>query len=159
MDSVVITQFIHDLHPDPPFVLSSDLGNEIEMRSRGAIGKAFRVSIAPRELQILASRSQEYFRQTREAELGHPLEDLLKHEDKIWASAADEQEAVSALLKTNSKDGPFVLGNVPSITDFFIVGALQSAKVVDSEVWDRVVKYDGFLNLYKACIGWMEQNR
>ena len=155
MDSVAITAFLQENYPEPPFILTSDLGQTIEKRSRGAIGKAFRVSIAPRELAILSPRSQEYFRKAREAELGHALEDLLVGEDEVWASVAEEQQAVSDLIETNALNGPFVVGMIPSATDFFIAGALQSARIVEPDVLERILKFRGFAQIFEACQPWM----
>ena len=113
----------------------------------------------PREIHILSPRSQEYFRRTREAELGHPLEDLLdlEKEDQNWKALDEGIRAVSELMQTNKADGPFILGARPTYTDFFIAGSLQCARVVDEEVFQRNVKYAGFEAIYMACMPYMER--
>jgi hypothetical protein len=54
-----------------------ELGREIEAKVRAVVGTAFRMLVMPRKIGILSPRAQEYFRRTREALLGHWLEDLL----------------------------------------------------------------------------------
>ncbi|KUM55809.1 hypothetical protein ACN42_g11430 [Penicillium freii] len=133
MDSLPIAQFLESTYPDPPVPLTSDLGREIETKGRGVLGKAIYSSVMPREVRILSPRSQEYFRRTREAALGHRLEDLLDgdREDRVWGGVSDAMGAIGELMRTHKADGPFVLGVRPSYTDFFIAGSLQSVRVID----------------------------
>jgi glutathione S-transferase len=159
MDSGPIAQFLESTYPDPPVPLASELGREIEAKARGIGGTAFRTSVMPREIRILSPRAQEYFRRTREASLGHPLEDLLdpEKEEQCWNAVSGGMRAVSELMQTNMADGPFVLGSRPSYTDFFIAGSLQSAKVVDEGVFRRNIKYPGYKEIYEACLPYMEK--
>ena len=117
------------------------------------------MSVMPREIGILSPRSQEYFRRTREAALGHRLEDLLDadKEDQGWNALSDGIRAVGELMRTHKADGPFVLGARPSYTDFFIAGSLQSARVVDEGVFQRNIKFPGYEDIYKACLPYMEK--
>ena len=80
MDSTLIAQFLEATYPDRPISLTSELGREIESKSRTVIGPIFRDSVMPREVKILSPRSQEYFRRTREAAFGCKLEELLYSE-------------------------------------------------------------------------------
>ena len=159
MDSVLIAQFLESTYPDPPVPLTSELGREILAKSRAAVGAAFRASVMPREIGILSPRSQEYFRRTREASLGHRLEDLLDpdKEEQEWNALGDGMRAVGKLMQTHKADGPFVLGARPSYTDFFITGSLQSARVVDEGVFQRTIQYPGYKEIYEACLPLMEK--
>jgi glutathione S-transferase len=159
MDSVPIAQFLESTYPDPPVPLTSELGREIEAKARAAVGKAFHTSVTPREIGILSPRAQEYFRRTREASLGHRLEDLLDpdKEEQAWDAVGDGMRAVGELMQTHKADGPFVLGAQPSGTDFFIAGSLQSARVVDEGVFQRNIKYPGYKEIYEACLPYMEK--
>lgn len=159
MDSAPIAQFLESTYPDRPVPLKSELGSEIEAKARAVGGAAFRMSVMPREIGILSPRVQEYFRRTREASLGHRLEDLLDpdKEEQVWNAAADGMRAVSELMRTNKADGPFVLGARPSYTDFFITGSLQSARVIDEGVFQRNIKYPGYKGIYEACLPYMEK--
>ena len=126
MDSVPIAQFLESTYPDPPVPLTSELGREIETKARAVLGTAFRKSAMPRVMGILSLRAQEFFRRTREASLGHRLEDLLDpdKEEQVWNAVSDCMRAVGELMLTHSADGPFVLGARPSGADFFIAGSL-----------------------------------
>jgi glutathione S-transferase len=159
MDSVPIAQFLESTYPDPPVPLTSELGREIEAKARDVGAAAFRTSVMPREIGILSPRAQEYFRRTREASLGHRLEDLLDSdkEEQAWNEVADGMRAVGELMQTHKAEGPFVLGAHPSGTDFFIAGSLQSARVVDEGVFQRNIKFPGYLEIYEACLPYMEK--
>lgn len=157
MDSTPIAQFIESTYPNPPVPLTSELGREIEAKARAVVGKTFYNSVMPREINILSPRSQEFFRRTREAALGHPLEDLLDEEENSWNSLAEGIGAVGKLMQTNKADGPLVLGAQPSYTDFFIAGSLQSARMVDEGVFQRLIKDPGHWAIYEACLPYMEK--
>lgn len=159
MDSAPIAQFLESTYPDPPVPLTSELGREIEAKSRAVLGTVFYRSVMPREIGILSPRGQEYFRRTREASLGHRLEDLLdpEKEEQGWNAVADGIRVVSELMQTHKADGPFVLGARPSYTDFFIAGSLQCARVVDEGVFQRNTKYPGYKEIYEACLPYMEK--
>ncbi|KAE8133532.1 hypothetical protein BDV38DRAFT_286714 [Aspergillus pseudotamarii] len=139
MDSASIAQFLESTYPDPPVPLTSELGREIEAKSRAVVGPIFFTSVMPREIGILSPRAQEYFRRTREASLGHRLEDLLDldKEEQSWDAVEDDTRAVGELMQMNRADGPFLLGARPTYTDFFIAGSLQSARVVEESVFRR----------------------
>lgn len=159
MDSAPIAQFLESTYPDPPVPLTSELGREIEAKARSVAGTVFRMSVMPREIGILSPRAQEYFRRTREASLGHRLEDLLDpdKEEKAWDAVSDGMRAVGELMRKNKAEGPFVLGDRPSGTDFFIAGSLQSARTVDEGVFQRNMKYPGYREIYEACLPYMEK--
>lgn len=160
MDSSPIAQFLESTYPSPGVPLTSPLGAEIESRARAVVGAVFRASVLPREIRILAPRAQDYFRRTREAALGHRLEDLLEpldREEESWRVGEDGIRAVGELVRTNRAVGSFVLGARPSLTDFFIVGSLQCARVVDEGVFRRLVEFPGYGAVYEACVPYMEK--
>jgi glutathione S-transferase len=157
MESALIAQFLESTYPDIPVPLTSELGREIEAKSRDVVGKTFSTSVMPGEIGVLSPRAQEYFRRTREAALGHRLEDLLAKEELSWSAADDGMRAVGKLMQTHKAEGPFVLGARPTYADFFIAGSLQSARVVDESVFQRIFKYPGFKEIYEACLPYMER--
>ncbi|KAJ5470810.1 hypothetical protein N7530_008167 [Penicillium desertorum] len=159
MDSLPIAQFLESTYPDPPVPLTSELGREIESKARSVLGKAIYLSVMPREVRILSPRSQEYFRRTREASLGHRLEDLLdgSKENQVWGGVSEVMGAVGDLIRTHKAAGPFVLGARPSYTDFFIAGSLQSTRVVDEGMFQRIIRYPGYGEVYEACLPYMEK--
>jgi len=159
MDSIPISQFIESTYLTPAVPLTSKLGREIEEKARSVGGTTFRRSVMPREIRILSPAAADFFRRSREAALGHPLEDLLDNdkEEQSWKDIDGAMRAVSDLMQTNKADGPFILGARPSYTDFFIAGSLHSASVIDEGVFERNVKYEGFKQIYQACLPYMEK--
>lgn len=159
MDSLPIAQFIESTYPSPPLPITSELGSKIEAESRTLLGAVFQNSVMPREPGILSPRAQEYFRRTREALLGHRLEDLLDpvKEEKAWSSLDGSLGAISDHLQTHKAEGSFILGAEPSYTDFFIAGSLQSARVVDEGTFQRNMQYPGFKQVYEACLPYLER--
>lgn len=157
MDSAPISRFLEETYPEPTVPLESELGNEIAARARAVVGATMSKSLMPREVKILAPRAAEYFRRTREAALGKQLEDLLDPaaEDQAWADLDEVVTGVSKLIRTNAAEGPFVLGARPSYTDFFIAGAMQSARTIDEGVFGRLFKYPGYSDIYSACLPYM----
>ncbi|KAL2814773.1 hypothetical protein BJX63DRAFT_190694 [Aspergillus granulosus] len=161
MDSAQIAPFLESTYPEPPVPLTSELGGTIEAQARGVMGAALGDSMMSREMNILSPRAQEYFRRTREAHLGHRLEDLLadpEEEERSWDAISEGIRTVSGLIRTNKDNGPFVLGARPSYTDFFIAGTMQMARVVDEGLFLRMAAYDGFKEVYEACLPYMEKN-
>ena len=158
-DSATISEFIESTYPDPLVPLKSELGSEIEAKARRASGMTLQMSLMPREIKILFPRSQEFFRRTREAKLGHPLEDLLdaEKEEQSWNSVDEGMRAVGELMRTNKAEGPFILGAKPSYTDFFIAGSMQCSRMIDEGVFQRIFNYPGFPNVYEACLPYMEK--
>ena len=158
MDSAVIAQFLESTYPEPSVPLVSELGRKIEGETRAVVGPLYLSVITPREICILSPRSEEYFRRTREASLGHRLEELLNpNEEESWNAADGSMRSVGELMQTNKADGPFVLGAAPSYSDFLISGSLQCARVVDEEVFQKIVKYAGFRDIYEACAPYMQR--
>lgn len=160
MDSAPISCFLEATYPDHPVPLESELGLDIELRARAVVGATMSKSLMPREVNILSPRAAEYFRRTREAAIGRKLEDLLDPaaEDQAWAEADGVADAVGRLIRTNAAEGPFVLGARPSYTDFFIAGALQSARTIHEGVFGRLEKYPGYSDVYSACLPYMAKN-
>jgi len=159
MDSAPISQFLESTYPDPPLPLTSDFGREIENKTFALLSPALYSLLTPRELAVLSPRSEEYFRRTREAFLGHRVEDLLNPEkEEELKKAVDEGiGTIGELLQTHRADGPFVLGARPTYTDFFIAGSLEFVKLLDHELFSGMVKHPGYGELYDACQQYMEQ--
>ena len=144
IDSAPIARFIESTYPDPAVLLTSELGAEVEAKARSLRG-TFLFSVMAREIRILSPRAAVFFRRSREATLGHRLEDLLDDdkEDQSWKEADGSMRAISELMQRNKADGRFILGARPSYADFFIAGNLQCARVIDEGVFQRNVKYRG----------------
>jgi glutathione S-transferase len=159
LDSIPIAQFLEQTYPFPPLILTSALGTKIEQKGRSSIGKILQTTIIPREIHILNPPSQVYFRRTREAAYGCTLEDMLDltKEEEMWIHLAPDSEEVGRLMLTNRDKGQFILGEDPSFTDFFLAGFMESLKMVDEELFERINGYEGFASVYKACLPFMNK--
>ncbi|OJJ01859.1 hypothetical protein ASPVEDRAFT_41431 [Aspergillus versicolor CBS 583.65] len=157
MESAQIAEFLESTYPSPSVILTSELGREIESKARAIIATQFGKSLLPREVYILSPRAGEYFRKRRETMIGRPLEELLENEEQAWDAADGDLRSISDLMQKNKASGPFVLGGQPSYTDFFIAGALQNARVIDEGVFQRISRYDGYRQVYEACLPYMEK--
>lgn len=157
MDSPLIAEFLESTYPDPAVPLTLDLGAKIEIQARSVLGPVVRNSIMPREINILCPRAQEYFRRTREAALGQRLEKLLdeEKEEQSWKKVEDAMRGLGALMRTHQDQGPFILGAKPSYTDFFIAGSLESFRMVEENVFQRIVACPGYRDVYEACLPFM----
>lgn len=122
MDSVPIAEFLESTYPTPALPLHSELGDKIQNQARAALGAVFQYALLPREMDVISPCAQEYFRRTREAMLGHPLEDLFESEEHVWTEKHAEAVALGKLMQTHKAEGPFVLGARPSYIDFFLAG-------------------------------------
>ena len=151
MDSVPISKFIEETYSDPPLQMASELGDRLVAQIWGELSKTFRASIMPREVDILYPRSAEYFRRKRMGGLSR--EELLdeKKEEEAWSSVDGKMRDIGKEMQTNRAEGPFLLGAEPTYADFTIVGAMQSGRMVDEGVFQRIVKHPGFADLYEAC--------
>ncbi|KAH0493911.1 hypothetical protein TgHK011_000554 [Trichoderma gracile] len=158
MDSRTIAEFLESKYPDPPLQLTSELGSEIELKLRTLVAPTLYQSIIPREVNLLSPRAQEYFRRTREAQLGKKLEELLVGEDERWEATDADWRAIGELMRQNQVEGPFILGARPSYTDFFIAGSMQSVRAVERGFFLRIVQYPGFREVYEACVPYMEKS-
>lgn len=156
-DSPAVAKFIESTYPDPPVQIESVLGNQVMLKLRAGVGPTLQKSLMPREALIFSSRAEEYFRRAREARAGCRLEELLEGEDEAWEALEGDKQAIGALLHTNKADGPFILGARPSLVDFFIAGAIQTAKVIDEGVFQRIMKIPGHLEIYEACQPFMQK--
>ncbi|KAF2757343.1 hypothetical protein EJ05DRAFT_476612 [Pseudovirgaria hyperparasitica] len=153
MDSVHISQFLESTYPHPPVPLSTTFGDGIILAARSTGVPAYRISLLSREISILSPRSQEYFRSTREKDLGHPLEQLLEgdKEEKVWAEQQEGMEELGRSMRANKAKGMFLEGKEPVYADFWIAGVMQCARVVDEGVWERFMGFEGWRDVYEAC--------
>ncbi|KAK4497275.1 hypothetical protein PRZ48_011725 [Zasmidium cellare] len=160
MDSPAIAAFLEKTYPNLPVPLESELGDKIRADSRDIAATVLRNSLMPREVHILSPRGAAHFRITREAALGHSLEDLLPppdKEDEAWASIEGAMHANGKMMKTREAEGPFIEGETPGYVDFAMVGNMQCARVIDEGGWRRLYRIQGYGGLYDACKPWMER--
>jgi hypothetical protein len=89
--------------------------------------------------------------------LGCKLEELLSDgkEDEAWEGVRETMSELGEMMLGSCDGGPCVAGDRPSGTDFFIAGSMQTARVVDEGVFERMVGVRGFREVYEGCLGYM----
>lgn len=158
MNSGTIAKFIEQTYPESGMAPWDPAKDELTELMRSSIGPVMQASLVPREIHILSPRAQEYFRRTREARLGVPIESLLEgdREDKAWATIDADLRAMAERLLVD-RPGPFTRSDRPSRRDFFVAGSMESARIIDDGVFQRLHAYGGFGAVYDACLLWMNK--
>ena len=157
MDSKPIEEFLEATYPTPAVTLSSELGDRVQAQARASMGSLYKTNLMARELDILSPRSREYYRRTREAALGRPLETFLldpSAEAEAWEAMKPDVQAVGELLRSNAAEGPFILGAQPCVADLWLVGSLMTAKVVHPPMLERILAVEDFRRVFEACAPW-----
>lgn len=109
MDSVPISEALEKRFPEPSLHLDSPLLSKAK-EVLPPVFEALRGVWMPKVPNVLPPRSAEYFRRTRAAKFGLPLDEYAKVHggDKAWSNAEPKIQAIADLVKTNG--GPFVMG-------------------------------------------------
>ncbi|KAH7309250.1 hypothetical protein BKA65DRAFT_519492 [Rhexocercosporidium sp. MPI-PUGE-AT-0058] len=159
MGSTPIAERLEKEYPSPSLHLDSPIIGEV-YSVIGKITETLRAVWLPRvPVNLLNECSSEYFHRTREAFIGKPLTQYMKEEggEEAWVEALPAIKALGELVKKNG--GPYVMGKTPSYPDFIIVGFLQFFKVIEEDMYQRLVKVDSALGeLYDACKPWLERD-
>lgn len=159
MDSMTIAKFLEETYPNPPVSLQSS-GEDQNHEDAQATALVLRSSLTPREVKILSPRAAAYFRTTREATLGHPLEDLLpspEKEDEAWAAVEEKMASNAERTRKKNADGPFTAGSTPSFEDLSSAGIMQCTRVIDEGIFRRLYRFPGYREIYDACEPWLKR--
>lgn len=120
--------------------------NVVIPRETAALQKMFLTAVEPK-LQIgiflytvmqtmsqMNPRSREWYRRTREAELGKTLEEIgpegSQERDMLWKNILEVFSQVSSWMEENEKGSAFVCGEGPTFVDFVIGSHLTWVKRV-----------------------------
>ncbi len=129
-DSWTIANYLEDTYPDRPSLFGGEGGRALSRMLNWwgdvvVIGGMFPLIVAdiPRHL---APEDASYFRQSREARFGKPLEDVVANRDKDVAGFRKSLDPLRLTLKTQSYLG----GASPNYADYIVFGAFQWARVV-----------------------------
>ncbi|KAK0124742.1 hypothetical protein ONS96_008624 [Cadophora gregata f. sp. sojae] len=159
MDSKPIAERLEKDYPIPSLHLDSPIIQEI-YPAVGAIAKPLRAVWLPRvPVNLLNPRSSEYFHRTREEDVGKPLAQFMKEEggEEAWVEALPAIKSLGELVK--KEGGPYLLGKTPSYADFIIFAFLQFLKVIEDDLYQRLVKVEPVLGeLYDVCKPWLERD-
>ncbi|KDR83257.1 hypothetical protein GALMADRAFT_113478 [Galerina marginata CBS 339.88] len=150
-DSLLIAVYLDKTYPDTPSLLpKGTLGLQT------AFSYAFLSSIVelrdfiiPAECEKLNPRSVEYFRHTREADLGKTLEEATpKGDDAVvkWGKYKDGLGKVDEWYAQNGGSGPFLMGETLSWADVIVASSAIWVRTVfgeDSQKWKDVTSWHG----------------
>ncbi|MDN2565011.1 glutathione S-transferase family protein [Aquibium sp. A9E412] len=141
-DSFAIAVYLEETYPDRPTLFDGAGGLAAARFVERWAAATLHPPIAQAALKdihdALAPEDQSYFRESREARMGRPLE-------QVWPGEAALREAFAAALlplRSMLKAQPFIGGEGPLFSDYIVAGALQWLRVVSPfwplEVDDRV---------------------
>lgn len=129
-DSWAIANYLEDKYPERPSLFGGPGGRAMGRMLNWwgdltVIGGMFPLIVAdiPANLKPVDAA---YFRQSREARFGKPLEDVVAGRDKAVESFRRSLDPMRLTLKTQ----PFLGGEAPNYADYIVFGGFQWARVV-----------------------------
>ena len=130
VDSWVIANYLEDSYPDRPSLFGGEGGRAMARMLNWwgdvvVIGGMFPLIVAD-IVGHLRPVDQVYFRQTREARFGKPLEEVVASRDKNVESFRKGLDPMRLTLKTQ----PYLGGEAPNYADYIVFGGFQWARVV-----------------------------
>jgi glutathione S-transferase len=129
-DSWAIANYLEDSYPDRPSLFGGDGGRAMARFINGwgdiaVVGGIFPFIIADIP-NNLAAEDAAYFRASREARFGRPLEEIAAGREQAVTGFRKTLEPLRQTLKTQ----PFIGGNAPNYADYIVFGGFQWARVV-----------------------------
>ena len=132
VDSWVIANYLEDIYPDRPSLFGGEGGRAMGRMLNwwgdiAVIGGMFPLIVAD-IVEHLRPVDQVYFRQSREARFGKPLEQVVANRDSNVESFRKGLDPMRLTLKTQ----PFLGGAAPNYADYIVFGGFQWARAVSS---------------------------
>lgn len=130
VDSWVIANYLEDTYPERPSLFGGEGGRAV-MRMMNwwgdiaVVGGIFPLIVADIPAQ-LAPVDAAYFRTSREARLGKPLEEASASRDKGVIAFRKSLDPLRLTLKTQ----PYLGGAAPNYADYIVFGGFQWARAV-----------------------------
>ena len=129
VDSWTIANYLEDTYPDRPSLFGGEggraMGRMLNWWGDGVIGGMFPLIIADIPLN-LKPEDAAYFRKSREARFGRPLEEIMASRDKAVEGFRKSLDPLRLTLRTQ----PFLGGSAANYADYIVFGAFQWARVV-----------------------------
>lgn len=163
MDSWEIAQELEKQYPSPNLQLDSPVREKYIDHLREvfpSILPQFALGVPTR---ILKDVNMEYWRRTREAFLGMPLEKYVAEGggETGYKNAAPALQKMTALLKENT-EGPFFLGKTISYVDFIHAGVLVMFRQLGDDVYQPLLEATGDPELHRTFLEalqpWLERD-
>ena len=130
VDSWAIANYLEDKYPDRPSLFGGPGGRAMARMLNwwgdiAIVGGIFTMIVADIP-DHLAPVDAAYFRQSREARFGKPLEEVVANRDSAVTSFRRSLDPMRLTLKTQ----PFLGGDTPNYADYIVFGGFQWARVV-----------------------------
>jgi glutathione S-transferase len=130
VDSWVIANYLEDAHPDRPSLFGGEGGRALGRMLNWwgditVVGGMFSLIVADIPAH-LAPDDADYFRKTREARFGKPLEEVVANREQSVTGFRKSLESMRLTLKSQ----PYLGGLTPNYADYIVFGGLQWARVV-----------------------------
>ena len=148
VDSWVIANYLEDKYPDRPSLFGGEGGRSMARMLNWwgdvvVIAGIFPLIIADIPLG-LKPVDADYFRKSREARFGKPLEEIMAGRDKAVEGFRKSLDPLRLTLKTQ----PYLGGERPNYADYIVFGPFQ---------WARVVSPFQLLTADDAVYAWRER--
>jgi glutathione S-transferase len=132
VDSWVIANYLEDIYPDRPSLFGGEGGRAMGRMLNwwgdiAVIGGMFPLIVAD-IVEHLRPVDQVYFRQSREARFGKPLEQVVANRDSNVESFRKGLDPMRLTLKSQ----PFLGGAAPNYADYIVFGGFQWARAVSA---------------------------
>ena len=132
VDSWMIANYLEDIYPDRPSLFGGEGGRAMGRMLNwwgdiAVIGGMFPLIVAD-IVEHLRPVDQVYFRQSREARFGKPLEQVVANRDSNVESFRKGLDPMRLTLKTQ----PFLGGAAPNYADYTVFGGFQWARAVSA---------------------------
>ena len=130
VDSWVIANYLEDAYPERPSLFGGEGGRALARMTNwwgdiAVVGGMFPLIVADIPSH-LAANDAAYFRKSREARLGKPLEEASAGRDNNVAAFRKSLDVMRFTLKTQ----PFLGGASPNYADYIVFGGFQWARAV-----------------------------
>ena len=130
VDSWAIANHLEDSYPDRPSLFGGEGGRAMSRMLNwwgdlNVVGGIFPLIIADIPLNLKPADAA-YFRKSREARFGKPLEDIMAGRDKAVEGFRKSLDPLRLTLKTQN----FLGGAAPNYADYIVFGPFQWARVV-----------------------------
>jgi len=129
-DSWIIANYLEDTYPDRPSLFGGEGGRAMARMLNwwgdiAVVGGIFPMIVADIPSK-LAEVDADYFRRSREARFGKPLEEVTATRDQAVTAFRKSLDPLRLTLKSQ----PFLGGERPNYADYIVFGGFQWARVV-----------------------------
>ena len=147
-DSFDIALYLEEAYADAPSLFGGEGGKAAARFVEGYVQTLVHPALMPFVVMpihdLLPEKDKAYFRQSREARFGKPLEDVAESADRAMLSARLEP------LRHMLKFQPFLGGEGPLFADYIVFGALQWARVTTGAL--PLEEGDPVLDWFSRCL-------